>query len=71
MADNSNKNPKQDQRAYQGERARPQKPDAPDTTVGNPNRDRQDPSKLPSDKGRIAEDVDLDDLDDDDDTVRR
>ena len=70
MAENSNKNPKQDHRRYPGD-SRPQKPE--DTTVGSPNRNRQDPSKLPSDKGRTGEDLDLDldELDDDDDTVTR
>jgi hypothetical protein len=66
MPENTSKNPnpKQDQR--RGETIKPQKPDGSDTTVNNPNRNRQDPSKLPAEKGRASEDIDLDDLDDDD-----
>jgi hypothetical protein len=63
------KSPKQDQR--QGDNTKPQKPDGSDTTVSNPNRNRQDAGKMPSDKGRASEDIDLDDLDDDEDTVKR
>jgi hypothetical protein len=68
MPENTSKNPKQDQR--QGESIKPQKPNGSDTTVNNPNRNQKDPSKMPSEKGRVTEDVDIDELDDDDDTAR-
>jgi hypothetical protein len=69
------KNPKQDQRQRnpQDDANKPERDErgVGESTVGNPDPTRRDPSKMPPGKGTVDEDLDLDDFDDEDDIVTR